>query len=84
MGMVKIITVVLKRNGSHHITSDTMSTPDAERWADEGFNVFRIAAVNDRWALNHVNTGKVLTSDMPAPEGSTAPQDFVHLLTLKE
>ena len=79
----RIVTVIMKRDGSLHLASDSMSTGDTERWADEGYTVFRLAAVKDRWVANHVNSGKILTSDSPAPAGSIDPDDFTHLLELK-
>lgn len=62
--MEKIITVVLQRSGSHHMTSEKVTPEDARRWADEGFNVFQLAARGNSWALHHVNSGKVFTDQM--------------------
>ena len=57
--MEKIITVVIARNGLLKVASDSISVSDAERWAEEGFHVFRIVVRGDRWAMNHVNSGTV-------------------------
>jgi hypothetical protein len=80
--MLKIVTVVLKRDGSFHLASDSMPTSDAERWADEGYNVFRIVAVKDRWVMNHINSGKIVNCDSPSTDGPTVQADFPQLLNL--
>ena len=66
--MAKVVTVVLKRDGSFHMASEKVSLADAERWADEGFQVYRIATLGMRWAVNQLPSGKIFTDDMIPPQ----------------
>jgi len=65
-----VVTVVLRRDGLHHLTLPACSREDAERWAQEGYHVFFVAASGRRWAMNHVNSGSIMTSDQA---GTAAP-----------
>lgn len=63
-----VVTLVLTKTGRHHLTIENMSTEDAERWAEEGYHVFRAVIVDKQWAMNHVNSGQILTSEQKADE----------------
>lgn len=58
--MANVVTIILNANGSLHLASDKIGVEDAERWAEEGKVVFRVAALRSRWAVNHVNSGTVV------------------------
>lgn len=60
--MQPVTTVVLTRDGRHHLTAKDMAQADSERWAEEGFHVFQIVARGRDWAVRHVNSGKVFDS----------------------
>lgn len=60
--MQRVVTVVLNPDGSLRLASEGVSTGDAERWAEDGKQVFRLATGRrGQWAVNHVNSGAVLT-----------------------
>jgi hypothetical protein len=81
--MNRVITVVLRRDGRHQHTIEC-SLEDAQRWADEGYTVFRFAARDERWAVNHVNSGKVVTNESPHTDiDKTTPRTAQFLLTVK-
>lgn len=63
--MQPVTTVVLTRDGRHHLTSKNMAQADAERWAEEGFHVFQIVARGPYYALRHVNSGEVFSTRRP-------------------
>lgn len=70
--MEKVVTVILHRDGRHHLTLMSCSREDAERWADEGYQVFLIVARGERWAMNHINSGKLFShADSPAAGDAT-------------
>lgn len=56
----KIVTVVLKRDGTLLHTLERCTPEDAARWA-EGHHVFQLAAVGKSWAVHYVNDAKVFT-----------------------
>lgn len=70
--MSNVVTLVLNISGSLHLASDKISTSDAERWAAEGKIVFRLAVERGCWAVNHVNSGKVV-GDAYAPGDPPSP-----------
>jgi hypothetical protein len=41
------------------LAREGVSAEDAQRWADEGCHVFVVAALAERWGVNHVNSGQV-------------------------
>ena len=59
--MKKPLTFVISRNGLLVLALADVSTADAERWAEEGCQVFRVAVDGVRWAVNHVNSGRVMS-----------------------
>lgn len=66
--MEKFVTVILHKDGRHHLTLTKCSRADAERWAGEGYHVFLIAAASSKlWAVNHINSGALLTSETTPP-----------------
>ncbi len=71
--MAKVVTVVLKRDGSLHMASDRVTLADAERWAEEGHPVFRIATAQHRWAINQLPSGKIFTDATPMEEAPWGP-----------
>ncbi len=77
--MAKIVTVVLKRDGSLHVASDKITPADARRWADEGHSVFLIATAPGRWAVNQLPSGKVFTDVDHIMEYDGRMQDFLQL-----
>lgn len=86
--MGKVVTVVLKKDGRHHLTLDNCSPEDARRWADEGYVVFQLAVSGKSWAVHHVNDQKVMT-DQTLSAGAVNPADgggagaIVRLLQIK-
>lgn len=72
--MAKVVTVVLKRDGSLHVASDKISLADAERWAEEGHPVFRIATQAGRWAINQLPSGKIFTDESDSMPSSVDEQ----------
>lgn len=84
MALTRVATLVLKFDGRLHLAREDMSVADAARWAAEGFHVFRLAVdARGRWAMNHVNTGKLVTDNAIAPDGDESPFLQPLLLTLK-
>lgn len=79
--MEKVVTLVLRRDGRHHITLEKCSIEDAQRWAEEGYEVFRLAVLGKQWAVNHVNSGKVVGDFIPQHEAESNP---AKLLSHKE
>jgi hypothetical protein len=76
--MDRVVTVILHKDGRHHLTLTTCSREDAERWAESGYHVFLIAARTSKlWAVNHINTGRVFTSEDETP---THPSEVQQLL----
>jgi hypothetical protein len=76
--MGRVITVILHKDGRHHLTLTNCTRSDAERWAAEGFHVFLIAArSSELWAINHVNSGKVFSNS----SDPLRPQDIVDEMT---
>lgn len=67
-----VTTVVLRRDGLHHVTVKRMSSEDAHRWAEQGFHVFQIALQGKLWAIHYVNEGRVMSSDDPRTEDNAA------------
>jgi hypothetical protein len=69
--MLGVVTVVLHRDGRHHVTLANCTREDAERWAEAGFHVFLLAArSSELWAVNHVNSGKLFSNDSWTPAGA--------------
>lgn len=80
--MAKVVTVVLKRDGSLHVASDRINLADAERWADEGHSVFRIATLRQRWAVNQLPSGKIFTDEMIPPRVDPGTEHYKEFSTL--
>lgn len=79
-----VTTVVLRKDGLHHVTVKGMSAEDAHRWAESGFNVFQLAVAGREWAVHHVNSGRVMTSaDRHDPEAASAARDILLRLEMK-
>jgi hypothetical protein len=76
-----VTTVVLHRDGRHRLTAEGMPRADAERWAQEGYHVFVVAARGARWAVNCVGAGSVFTDQTPA---RTQAQEFQDLLAIED
>lgn len=57
------ITVICEKNGRLKHALENITLEDSVRWSEEGYQVFIIAATDRQWAINHVNTGSVSTSD---------------------
>ena len=80
--MKKPLTIVIRRNGLLVLASSDVSTADAERWVEEGFQVFRIAVAGDRWAFNHVGSGRVMSDADAAVSRSDGPYAAILLTDL--
>lgn len=77
-----VTTIVMRRDGQHHVTVKGMSADDAHRWAESGFHVFQVAISGKIWAVHYVNAGRVMSSDDPRTE-QNAGQAVLRLLTEK-
>lgn len=84
MAQPLVTTLVFKPNGGQLHLARALSVADAERWAEEGYQVFRlVVGPRGRWAMNHVNTGKVVTDNATSPDHDESPFLEPLLLTLK-
>lgn len=83
----QVVTVVLRRDGRLHLAREGLPRADAERWAEEGYHVFVLAARGAKWAVNHVNSGGILTDAEFAragPQGAAAVPDLLQLTSKGE
>lgn len=73
----KATTVIFKRDGRHAHT--LQCTPaDAARWAEEN-EVFMIVVRGGRWAVNHVNSGKIITDDLAMQPTGEVMKEFLQI-----
>lgn len=80
----RVTTVVLHRDGRHRLTAEGMPRADAERWAQEGFHVFVVAARGARWAVNCVGGGQIFTDQDRGADPDARAQEFQNLLAIED
>lgn len=71
-GNSNLTLLVIRRNGLLHlaltgaqIMGDAAAA--AKSWADEGFHVFLVGVGGEQWAVNHANSGRLMSSGDAAP-----------------
>lgn len=84
MGLDRVVTVIVHKDGRHHATTENCTPEDAQRWTDEGYHVFQLATRRAQWAILHVNSNRVMTSgDQVGGRSAEGSHMAIGLLTNK-